>query len=291
MKTVCLSFDVDMVDYLNANEGLNEMESAVPQIIDFLNEKGIVSSWYFRIDDRMGEEFGSNDYIFTKYASLIDSMRKKGHEIAWHFHSYIKNKDKWMQNENANSVAKELQRNEPLAKKHHLKALRMGWAYHTSKTYNTIDSFGLDYDSSAFPRPNYPWERGLRNWETTNQQNYYPSKKDYRVAGTDAYKTLQIPMNTVELSVPTDTISDMKRYINPAYHAKAFNKAMENNILENTLMVMHPYEVLENKNRHALLSFSMDTFKKNIENLINQDYTFITVNQYSKSLEHVGNSK
>ena len=155
MRTVCLSLDVDMVDYLSSNEGLNEMESAVPQIIDFLNEKGILSSWYFRIDDRMGEEFGSNDYIFIKYAKLIDSMRKKGHETAWHFHSYIKNKGKWMQNENVNSVAKELQRNEPFAKKHHLKALRMGWAYHTSKTYDTIDSFGLAYDSSAFPRPNY----------------------------------------------------------------------------------------------------------------------------------------
>ena len=291
MRTVCLSLDVDMVDYLSANDGLNEMESAVPQIIDFLNEKRILSSWYFRIDDRMGAEYGSNDYIFIQHQDIIQSMREKGHEVAWHFHSYIKKGEKWTQNPNAESVAEELKRNLVLAKKHGLKALRMGWAYHTSQTYSILDQFGLDYDSSALPRPNYAWENGLRNWETTGQKPFYPSKRDYRVAGVDVYRTLQIPINTVGLSIPSDTIPNMKRYINPVYHSEAFNRAFENNTLENTVMVMHPYEVLPNSNKHPLLSFSMDTFKKNIESLLNQGYTFITVNQYKKSQEHVGNSE
>ena len=54
---------------------------------------------------------------------------------------------------------------------------------------------------------------------------------------------------------------------------------------------MHPYEVLPNKNEHDLLSFSMETFKKNIESLINKGYSFITVNQFKKAQENVGNSK
>jgi hypothetical protein len=281
MKNIYLTLDVDMADYLSDNIGVNEMTTAVPEILEICKNLNITATWYIRIDDRMAAEYGCNDYIFTEYADIIETMRNSGHEIAWHFHSYIKQGDKWVQNSNESDVAAELNRNWPLAQKHGLKALRMGWAYHTNLTMATVSSFGLEYDSSAFPRPNYPWENGLRNWEKTGQLPYFPSKSDYRLSGDTNFDLLQIPISTVELSSPTDTLKQLLRYINPVYNETKFKEGLSLANQQNLILVMHPYEILPNKKAHSLMSFCAKTFTQNLTWAINNNYKFKNINTLS----------
>ncbi len=273
-----------MTNYMARKPHFDEMVEAVPTIYNILRTHDIPATWFARIDDKMAVDYGQADYILTQHAKLVAQMKADGHEIGWHFHSYRKQGSQWRQNADEMDVVAELQRNYKIAASHGLQSLRMGWAYHTQQTWHYIDTLGLQYDSSAMPRPVYTWEKSLRNWDGTGQAPYYPCTANYRIAGQPSSHTLQIPLTTAQILASTDTIPDMVRLVNPAYKHKDFVQAMQNIELEHIVFVIHPYEVLKLDINHAIMAFNPAAFAQNVQWLVDNNYQFNTLINYKNHI-------
>ena len=122
----------------------------------------------------------------------------------------------------------------------------------SNECMQTLETLGFQADSSAIPRPNYSWERNLKDWKTTPQEPYYPSVDDYRIPDTNkrSLKILEIPMSMTRISLPGDTVK-MLRYIDPAYDTDVFSHALQQLNGDGTdVFIMHPYEILLSMDDH-----------------------------------------
>jgi hypothetical protein len=278
---IALSFDVDYWDYLNDGP-IDEMELMFQQFHSlFVQIPEIKCTWFIRIDDQMEALFGSNDHVFQIHAEKLDLLKEIGHEIGFHFHSYRLTEDKWRANTDASSIFSEFREAVAKAGKHDLRGCRMGWAYQTNDIMNLLAEEGFLYDSSALPRPSYPWENSMRNWDNCPYDPYFPSRTDYRIPSSDALPILEIPMSIAPLHAENDTL-EMLRYINPAYEESVFKKALSACLSSIPVLVMHPYEVFPNSGSHKLLSFSFNTFENNLRHLVESGYHGITLSQLAE---------
>ena len=285
MKEVAITFDVDYTDYLSNSVLSDEMEECWGYFQEFVKAvPQLKTSWFIRIDNQIKELHGAEDYIFQKHFDKISWLRNNGHEMGWHFHSYIKEGEKWVQNSDESKVVEEMKKQIPFITKHDLKVMRMGWAYHGNLSMNLVDKMGFLLDCTALPRPNYPWENGCRDWSTSSKEIYYPSSSDYRIGGTDSLDILEVPITVLPIEGPFDTIEGVERYINPAYKTEIFEKVLRHTLLPQTFnTVTHPYEFINAKVDHAMLSFSSSSFLRNLELLKQQEYTFVTMSDYVKN--------
>lgn len=276
-KKVAITFDLDFTDYLS-NQVIqkDEFESVWKSFLEVcMNNPNFKSTWFIRIDNQITELYGEPDYIFKKHNLKIDWLIENGHEIGWHFHSYIKKDQKWAQNDDEDSICLEMLSMQEYIKKYNLRICRMGWAYHTNKTINVIEKLGFIKDFSALPRPIYNWDNPLRDWSITNQLPYHPSKEDYRIEKEDNYSFWMIPINTFKIPCHGDTSPNVLRYINPAYKKEVFVKII-NTIKENTInTVSHPYELLPNNKKHELMAFSIKDFDENLKYLKKKGFDFV----------------
>lgn len=276
-KKVAITFDLDFTDYLS-NQVIekDEFESVWELFMEVCKSNpSFKSTWFIRVDNQISELYGEADYIFKKHKFKIDWLISNGHEIGWHFHSYTKKNQKWVQNDNEESVCLEMLSMQEYIKKYNLKICRMGWAYHTNKTIKVIEQLGFINDYSALPRPNYNWDNQLRDWSITTQIPYHPSKDDYRVEKKDNYSFWMIPINTFQISCLADTSPNVLRYINPAYKNEVFVKVI-NAIKETTInTVSHPYELLPNNSKHELMAFSIKDFDENLKYLKKSGFDFV----------------
>lgn len=282
MKKVAVTFDLDFTDYVGGGHVGDELEKCWPIFLECcLQTPQLVTTWFIRIDEHMKNEYGSADFIFQKHAEKIAWLRSNGHEVEWHFHSYRKINGFYKQNADDLDVSRELERMYPLAQKHNLELLRMGWAYHTQNTFTTIEKLGIAIDCSAFPRPRYAWDNQLRDWTNTPQHGYFPGKTNYRVQQDEHLNVLELPITTVEIPIQTDTEPAVIRYINPAYHSSYFKAAVMNVNQEIFNIISHPYEFLPNPKSHELISFNSDVFKENISWIADLGMQFITMKEYA----------
>jgi hypothetical protein len=213
-KYVAVTFDLDFTNYLNENDFIDEFELAWPHFLDFC--------------EKIKDLYGSEDFIFIKHGEKIKWLRANGHEIGWHFHSYVKIENKWVQNTNDDLVVEEMINVFPKVHEHQLEISRMGWTYHTNKTMKTLVDLGIKNDFTAFPRPKYQWDSITRDWQITPLHIYKPSKNDYRTTGESFYELNEIPITSVVLPAKTDTEKEVIRYINPAYKAEYFEIGLNN---------------------------------------------------------------
>lgn len=280
MKNIYITFDVDMCDYLNTSwTMIDEFKNCFPKIKDILRKyENLKTTWFVRIDNNIKEIYNSQEYIFDKYDSEILWLKENGHEVAWHFHSYAKKNGMWTQNIDEETLVEELKQNAENAINLGLKTVRMGWAYQTNKTIKALDDIGFVVDSSAIPRPQYCWDKLIKDWSITPQGKYYPSSMDYRVEGRDNLNILELPMTTTHIKTSYDSQNDILRYINPAYNAKTFQQAINQvKELNDIVLISHPYEIVdEYRKNHELLAFSIDAFEENIKYIYN-DFIFKTV--------------
>ena len=282
-KYVAVTIDVDFTNYLT-NESLNdEMDGVWPFFTRLCEEfKELKTTWFIRIDEQIGALFGKPDYIFTKHEEKIRWLRNNGHEIGWHFHSYKRIGNNWVQNTDSNEVSKEMQRVFVYVQKYELNICRMGWTYHTNETMQTLAKLGMKYDFSAFPRPKYQWDNIVRDWLKTGRNKYRPSKDDYRVDGDFSLDIEEYPITTVKLPVKTDTEPDVIRYLNPAFKSNYFKQGLSGAEDEVINTITHPYEILPLPIEHELLSFSGEVFRSNIELMLSEKYTPITTTELFK---------
>jgi hypothetical protein len=277
IKKVAVTFDLDFTDYLsNKVIEKDELESVWDTFTSICTKNPeFKSTWFIRIDNQIAQLYGEADYIFNKHKPKIDWLLANGHEIGWHFHSYIKRDVKWVQNEDEESVYKEMLSMQNIITKHDLKICRMGWAYHTNKTIKAIEELGFEMDFSALPRPIYHWDNPFRDWSTTTQKPFHPSKEDYRIDKIDNYSFWMIPINTFEIPCLGDTSPNVLRYLNPAYKKDIFKKVVDS--IDETIIntVSHPYELLSNTLKHELMAFSSIDFEENLKYMKAKGFEFV----------------
>ncbi len=261
--------DVDFTDH-RSGAPVDEMEllfAPLRRVCAELPEARF--TWFVRIDAGMAEIHGRPDWAFERHAGALDWLRAAGHEIAWHHHAYRRGRARrWLPEVRPDRVVEQLRAASDVAHANGLRSTRMGWGFQANETVAVLPALGWPVDSSAIPRPRYSWSVGA-DWVPTPQHPYRPSRADYRVPGTPSHDLLEIPITTVPLGVPTDTVPDVRRYVDPAYHAKVFDCALARlGDTDPVVLVCHPYETAAASEPHPLLAFDPDVFRRNLEVLL-----------------------
>lgn len=285
IKTICLTFDVDLVNYLS-DASSAEMEIAFPAICEVLNEfPQILTTWFFRIDKQIESLFGEADYIFSRFQPQLKWLSENGHGIGWHHHAYKLLDNKWVPEINTENVLLELKKYAPIARSYGLEIARMGWGTQSPAITDFLELSGFIVDSSAIPRPVYPWDKGLKDWENSPSEPFYPAQGTYKSNGPKR-QLLQVPISTVVLPFESDTMPNVIRYINPAYHSEIFSRAIQayhNSIL---ITISHPYEIIDGSIcQKSPLAFSLDVFKENLRSLtLLSNVSFLTILELRKKI-------
>lgn len=287
---ICLTFDVDFTNFISANKMVDECSYSLPDLLNFFKENlQIKATWFIRLDEHMEKHFEHPDYIFIKYKSLIEQFQRLGHEIGWHPHCYEYSNGEWKQNTDSSKIINELSKYVPLVKELGISSIRLGWGYQTNEIIHFLSNSGFKIDSSAIPRPNYPWDTSVRNWDGTSLTPYFPSRLDYRISGEDSLDILEIPISVGDISAPYDEISLVIRYFNPAFKGEYFIPAFKKWVNKHNFIITitHPYELIPNE-KHPLISFDIDEFKNNINAMIEiasdlgKTSRFVTLNDFSQ---------
>ncbi len=265
---ICVTFDVDFTDYLiEGKSDVEEFESIIPSLLSLLEkERGFKATWFIRLDSQMEALYGQPDYIFHRYRQELHHLSLTGHEIGWHPHFYVKGEGDWRQSVRTEEILDELIRYAPMALSYGTKSVRMGWGFHTNETMRLLADLCFLIDSSAMPRPKYPWEEAKKDWTLTPVVPYFPSEKDYRVPGKPNLPILEIPMSVAPVKAPYD-IEQVIRYINLAYHPDLLRGPLEYWLREHShlITITHPYELLSKGESHGLLAFNLKAFERNLE--------------------------
>ncbi len=280
-KKVFLTFDVDYSSYTSGNN-LDEISIQQDQLMDYFDRhKQIVATWFIRIDSQIEKLYDSAEHLLKEHTVFWNFLKKHDHKLGWHHHAYVNQDGVWKQNINEDAVVEEIKKYGKIALNNDLDICRMGWGYHTNKTFKEISNLGFKLDSSAIPRPKYKWELSEKDWSTTGQEPYFPSDNDYRIKKEEHSGAIQVPINTATLELPSDTDKEVKRYINPAYHHTYFKECIlnyeKNENLNSLVLISHPYELIRSEIKHELLSFDFEVFKQNIEYLNERNFKFYTL--------------
>lgn len=281
-----MTFDVDMTDYsqLENSFHFDEMDAAFHLIQSSLEKfPDMKTTWFVRIDRQIEMLYGSALYIFEKHREKLDWLRDNGHALGWHHHCYRQYEGEWAQERDEAINLRDVEYYGEIARGMGLKTSRMGWGYMTNNTIEALEKLGFCIDSSAIPRPVYPWEERLKDWSTTPKAPYYPGCNDYRVPDSHgvARSILELPMSVARIPAPADTV-EMVRYINPAYSYKVFDGALQQlEGMDASVFIMHPYEILLNIDSHPLFCEEGGScFESNLQLCVEKYGSSMTMDQY-----------
>jgi hypothetical protein len=266
MRLVALTFDLDLVDYVAGEPAIEELTVAVPALLDLLDQRRWPATGFVRLDAHTRAVHGDAEFIFRHHAGIVSRLLARGDEIGWHLHSYRQSDGQWKPNTDVQAVLADLATHAPLARARAMRAVRMGWGFHTNETMRFIADAGFAIDSSAIPRPRYRWDEGTTDWTTTPLMPYRPSLADYRVPGEPSLPLVEIPMSVAAIAAHNDT-QDVLRYVNPAFTPHAFADPVRRWFGAHDLLVTvtHPYELLPRRSPHPLLAGSLDAFAVNVD--------------------------
>ncbi len=187
-------------------------------------EEAMPITWFVRADGQLRQAYGRSTYLLERYVAHWDCERMRGCEIGWHPHLY-------------HGVAPELM-DDPARAVDELESIwaelaecgfipsvfRKGEAWHLKSTMDTIESLGIQIDSSAVPGRRGPAGHP-RNWEESPNHPYYPDTNNIRLAGTER-AILEVPMTTWRVEAPWDAAPTL-RHMNPAMHPEIFARAVD----------------------------------------------------------------
>lgn len=286
---IAVTFDVDDVNWVNGTDA-DEMTAAAPAIMSALDEfPDVHSTWFVRLDAGIAMQRGRADALFHEYTAHFERLRDAGHEVAWHHHAVRPGTTNAPETDGA-TICRTLRALAPMARAWKLESVRLGWGYADAAIIACLDDLGFAIDSSALPRPSYPWDTVPRDWSGTPHAPYHPSRVDHRCEGAPSCTLLEVPISVAALSAPHDTLPNVKRYVNPAYHADFFQQAIAS-VVESPLIVTvtHPYECVPANTsaaaatagthpQHPLISHSMDVLRRNLAHLHTLGRPFVTLN-------------
>jgi hypothetical protein len=287
---VAVTFDVDVTDYIGTSLFLEEVSEAFPQVRDLLAATPqIRTTWFVRLDRHLETVAGAANCLFVRHQSEFDWLRAGGHELGWHHHGYRRDGARWVQDTDAHRIAQDIAYYGAMARSMGLLCARMGWGFHSDATMHAVADLGFAVDSSAIPRPRYPWEASVKDWEGTPLLPYHPSRCDYRTPGSgpSALGILEVPMTVTAVAAPGDS-ETVLRYLNLAYRpdifATAFRQCQD---LPLVVTVTHPYELLLERlgRSHALIAGNLTALRENLHFLASQTgVEFVTLSMLSHSV-------
>jgi len=265
-RELILTLDVDLTDYVNHSE-FDELELTFERIKNLLMSYPLLkTTWFIRIDRQIESFYGDPLYIFDKHHKKIEWLKENGHAIGWHHHCYKKTDKVWSQEFDVLTNNNDIYHYGAIAREQGLVVSRMGWGYMNNDSMHILNKLGFKADSSAIPRPTYPWEHNSKDWNTTPRHPYFPDYNDYRIPGETKLRRniMELPLSITELKVDSDTVN-MSRYVNTAYDTNYFSQAIEQlNSTGPDVFIMHPYEILLDSKKHPLFCNGENCFEKNI---------------------------
>ena len=238
-----LTFDVDCQTYTGATyvPMPEELEMALATLLPvFDRHPKWVATWFLRIDPDVD--------LFGLQAKLLGDLVRRGHSLAWHYHGPA-------------SRIGEFARQ---ARRHGLEVSRISFGRGSNRTFRTLSEAGFKIDSTAMPRPTYPWSKRGVDWTGSPDGPFHPSAADYRVPGRPALDLLELPISCTTVAAPGDT-QPVVRYLNLAYHPRMFKPALEQWAREHDHLVTitHPYELVQGP-LHRLLAFETAALEENV---------------------------
>ena len=240
---IALTFDVDCQGYLGDKPHPlpDELDTALDKLIPvFERHPQWRATWFLRIDPELDE--------FARQKSLLGQLIDHEHAIAWHYHGPLK----------------QVARFARLARSRGVDVSRVGFGRGSNRVLRLLADAGIRIDSTAMPRPTYPWTRRGVDWTLTPRVPYRPSVADYRVPGTPSLDIVEVPISCDAVAAPGDD-RHVVRYLNPAYHPAIFGPSVEAWLSRqhHLVTITHPYEVLRGPD-HKLLSFQVGAFEENV---------------------------
>jgi hypothetical protein len=263
---VVLTIDLDLIDHMAGGAETDELDGRLDPLLEILRRHpDWKATWLVRLDAQVERRFGHAEAPFDRAKTRLAEFVRAGHELAWHPHCFVHADNAVRPNEHGPSVADELRRYAPIARALGLRAMRMGWAFHTNETMRAASDAGFAVDSSAVPRPRYPWDHGAKDWSTTPPDAYRPSAGDYRVPGTPALPILEVPMSVAAIRAPYDS-GDVVRYLNPAYRPEALTPVLRTWFAsrDTAVLVTHPHELFPRGRAHGLIASTAEAFETNV---------------------------
>lgn len=282
-KMIAITFDVDMVNYVGAWSHINELDECFPAIREILQDfPQVKTTWFIRIDSQIESLYGRPDFIFHRSAEAIDWLCTHGHQIGWHHHAYRLNDGVWSQEIRKEIVTREIRHFGELAHRLGMSTSRMGWGWQSNESMCILNEIGFKIDSSCIPRPQYSWEKVVKDWSRSPSYPYNPSQFDYQTPGHPSLSLLEIPMSMAYIPAPGDN-EKVLRYMNLAYRWEVFARALRD-LDERDLLVTitHPYELLRNSKVHPLIAFDMEALRMNLTQLASFDAEFVTLEEAAR---------
>lgn len=277
MYKCAVTIDVDLVsdsdDISNDRSRFQKELWAIREILMEVPDVKVTA--FIRVDAGVEQKYGNCMWFFKEYEEELRWMRQNGHQLGWHLHSL------WPLHNHEESVLEEIKRFSKYAQQLGIvDTFRIGNSIMSNRVMGFLESVGVRYECSALPRPHYPWIRDDIDWAKTPQECYFPSKNDYRNRGQKR-GILEIPMSTATIPASYDSYSDILRYINPAYKAEVFLRAVEQ-IQRDFTVIFHPHEMVDCIGTpHELLSYSAETLKRNLICLA-EKYSCVTICDYAQ---------
>lgn len=281
MKEVAVTFDFDFINKEGNDKSRDEIEEFWPLFKEITGRfTEIKTTWFIRIDKHIEHFFGKADYFFLKHFDKIAWLSENGHDIGWHFHSFIKQGQRFVSNNNEDLLSEELKKMHETIQKYGLNILRMGFGFHTNKTLETISNLGLKYDSSALPGMTRNSNKTNADWSVTRAFPYFPSKEDYRKDGINKYTVLEIPVSTVAHEDRQKNRAWKIYPLNPAYDPAIFRLLLLKTESENSINTLtHPFEIIKGSKTNKLIVKGIENFCENLEHLKDQHYFFSTLTE------------
>jgi hypothetical protein len=206
------------------------MTEGIPALKDLL--RGLTDSqgrepvftWFLRADEQILRMHGAYAQVVRTQDALLRSLHQSGDELGWHPHFWRRETEDgaWFQEvEDLDwqvDMLHAAHRDLAASPSGPPRSVRMGWAYHNTRSYGALESLGLAVDCSALP--GYRTYRGkpptrgenFFDWHSTPRQPFRPSREDCRrpPRGTEAsFRLLEAP-SFVATSLPWALVSSVR---------------------------------------------------------------------------------
>lgn len=239
-----------------------------------------VFTWYVRADGQLEHAYSTTHYLLNTHADFWRTALARGDELGWHPHLYTAPTnaatmpeiitDSQVATQALTSIWADLQ-----TTNFEFASFRMGEAWHTAHTLNTIESLGFTIDSTCIPERDDSATGHPRNWAGAPNQPYYPALDSPRTVG-EKRPLLEIPMNSWVFKTSYDT-APKRRYMNPCIHPELWRQALT--YWQKTLpasyqdryiwtLILHPNEAMPQADNNLLYAHSLDAVRDNLNHFI-----------------------
>lgn len=273
-----ITFDVDP-DYSENVRSRNEITwhglENIPNIQQALASRKMPFTFFVRVDNQIADFYGDFLGIYNKYQYLWEKLIADGNEFGWHPHLYAKNEGGYIPERTPEVCRDILARawESVLTLPFKVSSCRIGEAWHSNLTMQTLDKFGLKIDSTAVPGRKRDDAARQFDWEITTNTPYFPSIKDYRVPDIqDSLDIFEVPMTTVPILTCYDSVP-VNRYLNPTFKPDLFSPAFEKYVTNldhqhdhHIVIIFHPDETL-GRPANDLHKYGLETCVENIDSI------------------------